>query len=238
MWKKLVVFCICMLLFMTLLPMNVTAGDPENPDVKDRIYDVIGFLPISVNKRIDIVSAWFYEEESDPDNLHITLKILDLNAMVKAKTRNIYDIIGLIVDKYIKNNFIRNFVKNALPTIDDEYQALYAISWLMFNNNFYTVLIHKNPDGSLYSWVGSSKDDDDNIDNWYEIESVFDKNSDLITWTVPKNLIDNPGMGTKIRDISPHTHLRRISDSGVEGADLSKDLTLNAIEKNDYIIKY
>jgi len=193
-------------------------------------------LPIKISKRIDILSAWFYEENSDPDNLYISLKIMDLDAKVKTKNIKALDIIGMIVQKYFKNTFLSNIFKQIIPVNSDEYQAVYAVTWLMYNNNFYSTLLHKNPDGSIYSSIGASRDDNDIIDDWYEIESTFDENNNIITWIIPKDKIDNPTTGVKIRDISAHTHLRRISDT--EGPDLSKDLTLDPIVKNDYIIKY
>ena len=38
--KKIVGIIIFMLLIMTILPMTALAGDPENPEVVDRIRDV------------------------------------------------------------------------------------------------------------------------------------------------------------------------------------------------------
>jgi hypothetical protein len=225
-----------MLLITTGFSLNISAGDSDDPELKDLIYDVVGTLPAGINKRIDIVSAWFFEEESSPENLYISLKILDLNANAKVKTFNLYDNLINRLDTFLKNSLMGQFLEKILPKNNDEYQAVYAVTWLMYNNNFYSTLLHKNPDGSIYSSVGASRDDNSIIDNWYEVESTFDEQSNIITWTIPKDIIDNPYMGIEIRDIMAHSHLRKLSDT--EGPDLAKDLTLNPLIKEDYIIKY
>jgi hypothetical protein len=63
--------------------MTALAGDPKNPEVKDRTRDVKLFglftlFPQSLFAYIDIVSAWIYEKEDNPGNLYMSLKIMDL----------------------------------------------------------------------------------------------------------------------------------------------------------------
>lgn len=177
-------------------------------------------------KKIDIVSAWFYEDSSNPDNLYVSLKILDIDATIKTKTTSLFT--GFL-------NLIKQLLfKSALPSDTDAYQAVFAVCWVK-SNSYYSTLVHHNPDGSIYFWFGkSSTDYNDNIDIWYDIAGTFDKENNIITWVIPKDKIDNPHMGTKLIGISAHTHLRQLSDAG-EGPDLAKDLAGNA---KDYTIKF
>jgi hypothetical protein len=81
--KKIIGILLGTLLITTILPITTSAGDSENPEIKDRILDVklfgiIGGLPQFFFKNIDVVSAWFYEDSNEPDYLFISLKIRDL----------------------------------------------------------------------------------------------------------------------------------------------------------------
>lgn len=61
-----------MLLFTTILPKIVIAGDEENPEIEDEIEgDIVNYL--------NIISAWFYENEEQPDFLFVTLKLKEIN---------------------------------------------------------------------------------------------------------------------------------------------------------------
>ena len=79
---------VCMLLLLSTFPFTVKAGDPENPEVVDRIMDVklfgvIGF-PFQANlKYADIVSAWFFENNTNPIfyMYHLNLGILKIKQM-------------------------------------------------------------------------------------------------------------------------------------------------------------
>ena len=81
--KKILIISICTLLLLPVFSLNVIAGDPENPEVEDRIRDVLlfglfPFLPQFNFKYADIISAWIYEESVSPDYLYMSLKIRDL----------------------------------------------------------------------------------------------------------------------------------------------------------------
>jgi len=72
MMKKIVGIFISMLLITTTLSATVMAGDEEHPEIEDEIEDdVFGYL--------DIISAWFYEQEDLPDYLFIGLKLKEIN---------------------------------------------------------------------------------------------------------------------------------------------------------------
>jgi len=81
--KKLFIIIGCLILITPVFSFNVYAGDPENPEIEDRMRDVklfglFPFLPQSNLKYADIISAWIYGEESNPDYLYISLKIMDI----------------------------------------------------------------------------------------------------------------------------------------------------------------
>jgi hypothetical protein len=62
--KKIVGIFICTLLITTILPITGTilAGDEEDPEIVDEPDD-------DVFDYLDIISAWFYEKEEEPDYL-------------------------------------------------------------------------------------------------------------------------------------------------------------------------
>lgn len=94
--NKIIIMSICITLILPIITMNVIAGDPENPEVEDRIRDVklfglFPFLPQFNFKYVDIISAWMYEEENNQDYLYMSLKIRNLE-----ETTEIYDAIYVI----------------------------------------------------------------------------------------------------------------------------------------------
>jgi hypothetical protein len=94
--NKISLIVISMLLILQLFSINAFAGTEENPEVEDRIRDVkifglFPFLPQFNYKYADIVSAWIYEIEDNPDYLYMNLKIRDLE-----DTTKIYDAIYVI----------------------------------------------------------------------------------------------------------------------------------------------
>ena len=94
--KKIIPILISMLFIFTIFSMNALGGSEDNPEVEDRIGDVklFGFIPFfpQINfKYADIVSAWIYEEENNPDFLYMSLKIRDLK-----DTTDKYDAIYVI----------------------------------------------------------------------------------------------------------------------------------------------
>jgi hypothetical protein len=103
--KKIIGLIIFMLFTTTIFPITALAGDPENPEVKDRTQDVklfglFPFLPQFPYTYVDIVSAWIYEEEDSPENLYMSLKIMDLK-----DTTEKYDAIYVISWAYNGINY-------------------------------------------------------------------------------------------------------------------------------------
>lgn len=82
------------MLVMTVLSITVSAGDENDPEIQDPENDITGKLvkhpilfkilqtfnivPFKSFEFIDVTSAWFYENESEPDYLFATIKIKDL----------------------------------------------------------------------------------------------------------------------------------------------------------------
>jgi hypothetical protein len=83
--KKICIPILVMLLITVVIPFNVIAGDEENPEIKDRrldvkLFGIIGGIPQSYFKHIDIISGWFYEDNNEPDYLFVSLKMRDLQS--------------------------------------------------------------------------------------------------------------------------------------------------------------
>ena len=88
--KKFKIFMICMSIIVMLQPMtmSVIAGDEGNPEIIDDENDIIGPRGNIITRNqfyyIDIISAWFFEDENEPDYLFISLKIKDLRLPVNS----------------------------------------------------------------------------------------------------------------------------------------------------------
>ena len=117
------------------------------------------------------------------------------------------------------------------------FEAVYAVDWT-FDAIDYATAVHVRPDGIHAFWVGMSTDWDDDIEDWNFCEGFLDTETNTLTWIVPKGAVGNPQPAEALRYISPHTHLRFTSESGLPRGDLFKDLSHNAKLVNDYIIQY
>jgi hypothetical protein len=61
-----------MLFIISIISINVFAGSEDDPEIIDEEEgDIYNYL--------DIISAWFYEDENQPDYLFTALKIKDIN---------------------------------------------------------------------------------------------------------------------------------------------------------------
>jgi hypothetical protein len=104
--KKIFSILILITLIITIIPVLGLAGSEENPEIKDVIGD-------SELIFLDIESAWFYEEEENPEYLYISMKINDLkekfNALfsVRWTLKNEVYVSGLDTH-YSKNNVFRS----------------------------------------------------------------------------------------------------------------------------------
>ena len=71
---RLLSFLFCTLFLTSILSMSVIAGDEENPEILDE-------EDTAVFDYLDIISAWFYENEDEPDYLYTALKLREINSM-------------------------------------------------------------------------------------------------------------------------------------------------------------
>lgn len=65
--KRIISVFIIMLMISISLQIPVSAGTKEDPEIEDEEGDAFGY--------IDIDSAWFYEDEENPDLLYVSMKI-------------------------------------------------------------------------------------------------------------------------------------------------------------------
>jgi hypothetical protein len=89
MMKKVIGIFVSLLFLFSALSFIVEAGDPENPEVVDRIRDVKLFwffaIPFQMEyKHADIVAAWLHEESVTPDSLFVSLQVRDLEEKTES----------------------------------------------------------------------------------------------------------------------------------------------------------
>jgi len=71
--KKIMSIFVFMLMFSLSFIIVVSAGSEENPEIVDEEdTDVVDYL--------DVVSAWFYEKENEPDYLFTALKMKEISS--------------------------------------------------------------------------------------------------------------------------------------------------------------
>jgi len=193
-------------LITTILPLTALAGNPENPEVIDRMRDVklFGLFTIPFQMKYeyaDFIAAWLHEESNNPEYISVSLQIRNL----EGKTESL--------------------------------EAIYNVDWL-WNQDRFTANLHINPDGIGLFLVGRSLNGDDMIDEWIDCDGLVDIENNVITWSVPKEYMQNPPKGSTITSIRPHTHLRFTDNSGLPLTDLFKDLPWNAKTTKDYVLQY
>jgi hypothetical protein len=70
--KKIISILVSMLFIFTILSVNVFAGSEEDPEIVDEEEN-------DVKDYLDIISAWFYEKEGEPDYLYTALKLKNID---------------------------------------------------------------------------------------------------------------------------------------------------------------
>ena len=94
--EKFIIILICIVFFVSIISLNVIAGDEENPEIIDNeddwfgsfinhpirynIFHAIGLLPMESFDFLDIKSAWFFEKSNEPDYLYTSLKLKNLDS--------------------------------------------------------------------------------------------------------------------------------------------------------------
>jgi len=119
----------------------------------------------------------------------------------------------------------------------ESLEAIYVVDWA-WNNHLFLVCLHINPDGIGSFDVGRSLDYKDDIEEWITCNGTVNVEQNIISWSVPKEFIDNPPQGATIQSIGSVITLRFTDDSGLPLMDLFKDTTSNAKTTKDYIIRY
>jgi hypothetical protein len=73
--RKIIPILVSMLFIFTIFSVNVFAGSEDDPEILDEKDD-------EVLEHLDIISAWFYEKEEEPDYLFISLKLKEINTKI------------------------------------------------------------------------------------------------------------------------------------------------------------
>jgi len=92
--KKVLNILICFTLVITAFSLPVSAGYEDNPEIEDdendiegalvrfpilfKLFEKIRIVPTQSLEFIDIKSAWFFEEESEPDFLFASINLKEL----------------------------------------------------------------------------------------------------------------------------------------------------------------
>jgi hypothetical protein len=66
--RRIATILVSLLLFSNIVPIICNAGDEDNPEIEDT-------QDTAVFNHLDIISAWFYEKEEEPNYLFTALKI-------------------------------------------------------------------------------------------------------------------------------------------------------------------
>ena len=86
--RKILGMFVCTLLIATILPItgSVIAGDENDPEIIDAENDVIGpngnIIAGSRFNHIDVISAWFFEKQNEPEYLFTSLKVINLRSSI------------------------------------------------------------------------------------------------------------------------------------------------------------
>ena len=72
--RKIIGIFVCVLLISNIIPVVVMAGDEENPEITDEEEN-------DVQDNFNIISAWFFEKEEEPDYLYTALKLKNIDTM-------------------------------------------------------------------------------------------------------------------------------------------------------------
>lgn len=218
--KRIVNILISLMLITTVLALNVSAGDENDPEIQDEENDIIGplvklpvlfkilqsigIVPIQSFDFIDITFAWFYENETEPDYVFVSIKMKDLEY--------------------------------------SPLRAIYAVRWT-FNEKHYGASCHTHSNGE-FKWFAAGQIFG-LLDNWAYKKGLIrdisnctiDTEKNVITLKIPKNIIGNPDSGDVLTETNAWTGLRFVSEVFTYpfGGELVKDPTSYG---NNYLIQY
>ena len=218
--KRIISILISSILVITVLTVNVSAGDENDPEIQDgegdiigtlvkypglfKILQSIGVIPIQSFEFMDVTSAWFYENQTEPDYLFVSIKIKDLGYT--------------------------------------PLRAIYAVSWT-YHEKHYGAACHTHSNGE-FSWFVAGQTFG-LFDNWAYKKGLIKDISDctidieknIITLKIPKNIVGNPNPGDALTETSAWTGLRFIREVFTIplGGEMAKDPTSYGSE---YLIQY
>jgi len=72
--RRIIGIFVCVLLISNIIPVAVMAGDEGNPEITDEEEN-------DVQDNFNIISAWFFEKEEEPDYLFTALKLKNIDTM-------------------------------------------------------------------------------------------------------------------------------------------------------------
>ena len=72
--RRIIGIFVCVLLISNIIPVAVMAGDEENPEISDEEEN-------DVQDNFNIISAWFFEKEEEPEYLFTALKLKNVDTM-------------------------------------------------------------------------------------------------------------------------------------------------------------
>jgi hypothetical protein len=163
--SKIYIILLSMLLVISVTSFSAIAGDPDNPELEDRKFDVrlLGLLPIfpqSYFENIDVISAWFYEEHDTPDYLYVSLKIRNLESRTDSMQ-------ATYVVSWIFNNHRFSTISHVFPDAisgfevarsmdgdDDLDECIYCDGVFDDDNNIITWIVPKD-------WIGNLRSGDE-----------------------------------------------------------------------------
>ncbi len=80
-----ILFLLVIALFIVVVPLSASAGDEQNPEITDDENDLFQHpilkVPDRSLKAVDLLSAWFFEDQNESNYLFITIKVVDLNSL-------------------------------------------------------------------------------------------------------------------------------------------------------------
>jgi hypothetical protein len=72
--KKIIIIISCLILLNPIITYNIIAGSEEDPEITDELED-------DIQDNLNIISAWFFEKEEEPDYLYTALKLKNIDTM-------------------------------------------------------------------------------------------------------------------------------------------------------------
>jgi len=169
MLKKIFSTLFSMLFILTIMSVNVLAGDNNDPEILDeeddwfgsfidhpvryQIFRLIGLLTMDSFDFLDIKSAWFFEKSDEPEYLFASLELKDLDVISQRAVYSIhwkFNGIRYAIGSHIYNNGLNSSCKVGF----DRHLSIFckfkdAESYYDFENDIITFKFKKEYAGNL-----------------------------------------------------------------------------------------